>query len=93
MPDKPPLRNKYYTPTANGCGALGMRISSDYLPTVEMEKCCNEQDICYEECNNDKQLCDIEFKRCLFKYCDQYEGSLVGEIGVTGLADKFTISV
>lgn len=60
---------------ADGCGSLGLHISTEYLPASEMETCCNEHDICYDTCNNDKELCDLDFKRCLYKYCNSYEGS------------------
>ncbi|XP_059619235.1 group XIIB secretory phospholipase A2-like protein [Phlebotomus argentipes] len=83
--DVPGHRNKFYTPASNGCGALGMKISTEYLPAVEMEKCCDAHDICYDTCNADKELCDIEFKRCLFKHCESYEGStIVGDLAVKG---------
>lgn len=49
-----------------------------------MENCCNQHDLCYDTCNSDKELCDIEFKRCLYKYCDSYEKSIVNDIMVKG---------
>lgn len=79
-----PVRNKFYTPTSDGCGSLGMRINTDYLPAVEMEQCCNAHDICYETCNSDKELCDLDFKRCLYKYCDNSEKSIVNDLVTKG---------
>lgn len=38
-----------------------------------MTKCCDFHDICYDTCNTDKEKCDLEFKRCLYKFCDTYE--------------------
>lgn len=32
-----------------------------------MSNCCDEHDICYDTCNSDKELCDLDFKRCLYK--------------------------
>lgn len=81
-PDRPPLRNKHYTPSSNGCGIAGMKISREYLPTVEMEHCCNEHDLCYDTCNNDKVMCDLDFRRCLLKICDKVTG--YGEIALKG---------
>ena len=49
------------------------QISQEYLPLEEMTKCCNTHDICYDTCNSDKEKCDLEFKRCLYKYCDGYQ--------------------
>lgn len=48
-----------------------------------MTKCCDAHDICYDTCNNDKEVCDMDFKRCLYKYCDTYE-SKVGSTVVKG---------
>lgn len=50
-----------------------------------MNNCCDEHDMCYDTCNKDKELCDIEFKRCLYNYCGQYEQNAVGgDIVVSG---------
>lgn len=48
-----------------------------------MTKCCNAHDICYDTCNNKKEVCDIEFKRCLYQYCSNYKGA-IGEPMVKG---------
>lgn len=73
-----PVRNKFHVPSADGCGSLGLGIATEYLPVSEMNSCCDQHDICYDTCNKDKELCDIEFKRCLYNYCDQYEKTAVG---------------
>ena len=65
---------------ADGCGSLGLRISTEYLPAVEMENCCNAHDICYDTCNSDKELCDLDFKRCLYRYCDSSDKSLTSDL-------------
>ncbi|CAG9773925.1 unnamed protein product [Ceutorhynchus assimilis] len=44
-----------------------------------MEECCNAHDICYDTCNKDKEVCDIDFKRCLYKNCDGYSNSVGGQ--------------
>lgn len=36
--------------------------------------------ISYDTCNSDKELCDIEFRRCLYKFCDSYDKPVVGEM-------------
>ncbi|KAH8300411.1 hypothetical protein KR018_004500 [Drosophila ironensis] len=78
------VQNKFYTPTADGCGSLGLRISTEFLPAAEMEQCCNAHDICYDTCNSDKELCDLDFKRCLYKYCDSYEKSIASDLMTKG---------
>jgi len=65
-----PKKNKYHTPTSNGCGPEGLKVQTEHLPSGEMTSCCNEHDICYGTCNNDKDKCDLEFKRCLYRICD-----------------------
>lgn len=80
-----PTKNKFYVPSADGCGSLGLGISNEYFPATEMASCCDDHDICYDTCNKDKELCDLDFKRCLYNYCDSYEKSAVGgEIVVKG---------
>lgn len=66
----PPKRNKYYKAATNGCGPEGAKVDNAYLPFDGMTKCCNEHDICYGTCNKDKDECDLSFKRCLYRICD-----------------------
>ena len=49
-----------------------------------MAKCCDAHDICYDTCNTDKEICDLDFKRCLYKYCDSFEKSAAGDILIKG---------
>ena len=73
-----PKPNRNHVPKADGCGALGLKIDNTYLPIGEMSKCCNEHDICYDTCNSHKDVCDIEFKHCLYRYCDDNK-KVIGE--------------
>ncbi|CAG4955948.1 unnamed protein product [Parnassius apollo] len=68
-----PVRNKIHIPKSDGCGSLGFDVYSEYLPLEEMTKCCDAHDICYDTCNSGKEICDLEFKRCLYNYCDTYK--------------------
>ncbi|XP_059622736.1 group XIIB secretory phospholipase A2-like protein [Phlebotomus argentipes] len=77
-----PKQNWYHTPSSNGCGALGLKVDKQYLPAAEMEKCCDAHDLCYDTCNTDKELCDADFKKCLYRHCDQYEA--LGELPAKG---------
>lgn len=49
-----------------------------------MTKCCDLHDICYDTCNSDKEVCDLEFKRCLYRYCESYEKTVGGNTIVKG---------
>lgn len=73
-----PKANRDHVPSSDGCGSLGLNIDSRYLPVGEMTKCCDVHDLCYDTCNKDKELCDLEFKRCLYKYCESYESNIGG---------------
>lgn len=66
-----------------------MKISKEYLPTMDMEHCCNEHDLCYDTCNNDKEMCDLDFRRCLLKICDK--ATAFGDIGVKGERIRFVL--
>ncbi|XP_018563840.1 group XIIA secretory phospholipase A2 [Anoplophora glabripennis] len=73
-----PKPNKSHKPSADGCGSFGLKVNTNYLPIGEMTKCCDDHDICYDTCNSNKELCDVEFKRCLYKYCDTYKDTVAG---------------
>lgn len=73
FPGGKPVRNRNHVPTSDGCGSLGFEIASEYLPLEEMTKCCDTHDICYDTCNSGKETCDLDFKRCLYNYCDSYK--------------------
>ncbi|KAF5306265.1 hypothetical protein FQA39_LY08963 [Lamprigera yunnana] len=68
-----PKPNKNHVPKANGCGTLGLNIDESLLHVSEMIKCCNQHDICYDTCNTNKEVCDVDFKQCLYRFCDSYE--------------------
>lgn len=65
-----------------------VKINQEYLPLVEMTKCCDQHDICYDTCNSDKEKCDLEFKRCLYKYCDGYQSSGITIVNTCKAAAK-----
>ncbi|CAG9564756.1 unnamed protein product [Danaus chrysippus] len=78
-----PVRNRNHVPKSDGCGSLGFEISSDYLPIEQMTRCCDAHDICYDTCNSGKEACDLEFKRCLYNYCDTYKSVNVAGDAIT----------
>ncbi|XP_026677852.1 uncharacterized protein LOC113466543 [Diaphorina citri] len=71
-----PVKNKYYVPKPNGCGQEGSQLSQ-YFSFEELTTCCNEHDICYGTCNKLKETCDFDFRKCLYRICDQLEGKSV----------------
>lgn len=75
-----PKPHRNHMPKADGCGALGLKIDPAFLPIGEMSKCCNAHDICYDTCNSNKEVCDVEFKRCLYQYCDSHKKNLGGNM-------------
>lgn len=54
-----------------------------------MTKCCDSHDICYDTCNNNKEICDMEFKKCLYRYCDTHQAK-VGQTIVKGKVLEIT---
>lgn len=85
-----PVRNRNHIPSSDGCGSLGIEISTEYLPIEQMTKCCDNHDICYDTCNSGKEVCDLEFKRCLYNYCDTYKSVNVGGETITKGMNMFT---
>jgi secretory phospholipase A2 len=65
-----PVPNRNHKPSANGCGPIGFKLDSNTFPLSEMVPCCDIHDMCYDTCNRDKDICDLEFKRCLYNVCD-----------------------
>ncbi|XP_011502978.1 PREDICTED: group XIIA secretory phospholipase A2 [Ceratosolen solmsi marchali] len=84
----PPKGDWNHIAQSNGCGSLGIEINQKYLPLEEMTKCCNFHDICYDTCNSDKEKCDLEFKRCLYKYCQSYQPTGVTIVNTCKAAAK-----
>jgi len=68
-----------HTGTSNGCGSLDIIFddSEDSLIHVEREfsDCCDQHDVCYDTCGEDKDLCDLTFRKCLYRVCrkDQHK--------------------
>ncbi|EFX86064.1 phospholipase-like protein A2, group [Daphnia pulex] len=61
--------NPYFISESNGCGSFGYQWKKDLLPDEGLEDCCNVHDHCYDECGADKDICDLEFKTCLYSVC------------------------
>lgn len=50
--------------------------NEEKLPLKELEECCHTHDFCYDDCGADKDLCDLHFKKCLYKVCSSREEDL-----------------
>ncbi|XP_046473816.1 group XIIA secretory phospholipase A2 [Neodiprion pinetum] len=87
-----PKPNWNHKPQSNGCGSLGLEQAQEFFSFPEVTSCCNAHDICYDTCNNDKEKCDFEFKRCLYKYCDSFESSSTNMIKACRTAAKVLFS-
>lgn len=76
-----PQKNKYHKPTSNGCGVPGMSLTREQLGSLtDMTKCCDEHDICYGTCNKVKEMCDYDFKKCLYKVCAAVQDKVADSI-------------
>lgn len=57
---------KGHVPKSNGCGSLSVFFDdSDNSPVFvekEFTECCDGHDICYDTCQEDKDMCDIRFE-------------------------------
>jgi hypothetical protein len=51
---------------SNGCGSLS---TARMVPELSFHECCNQHDLCYTVCNGDKERCDADFYRCMFRSC------------------------
>lgn len=78
--DVMPVPNRNHKPSANGCGSIGMKINTEYLPA--MTKCCDAHDICYDMCGSGKMECDRKFQQCLNNQCDGVSKNLGAQPGI-----------
>ena len=68
---------KEHVRTSNGCGSLDIIFDDSENSLIHVEKefseCCNVHDVCYDTCGEDKDLCDLAFRKCLYKVCRKDE--------------------
>jgi len=69
--------NENHTKTSNGCGSLDIIFDDSENSLIHVEKdfsdCCGTHDECYDSCGEDKDLCDLAFRKCLYKVCRKDE--------------------
>lgn len=52
-----------------GIRSFFLQWKKEMLPDEGLEDCCNVHDYCYDKCGADRDICDLEFKTCLYKIC------------------------
>ena len=78
-------RREYYIPTWNGCGPQ-IKLLGDIIPTAisklkpTFSPCCNQHDLCYQDCSKSQKTCDNEFKSCLLKQCSSVQCKLAAHM-------------
>ncbi len=77
-----PVAKDEHEPTSNGCGSLDFLFDDSEESFVYVEKefssCCDIHDHCYDTCLEDKDECDLKFKKCLYKVCRSKKGEYFG---------------
>jgi hypothetical protein len=62
-----------YAPRANGCGPAGSALGT-FLPqrygAAQLLRSCDTHDLCYAQCNVQRNDCDAAFRRNLYAECD-----------------------
>lgn len=80
---KIPIPKPGHVQTSNGCGAIDMFFDDSEDSWIKLEKdftkCCNSHDECYDTCNEDKDMCDLTFKKCLYKVCQMKKYAFLDE--------------
>lgn len=60
--------------------SLQKYLTQESVPFInQFIHCCDEHDICYGTCLNDKDECDLKFKKCLYKRCSENIKSVYGQ--------------
>ncbi|XP_030604676.1 group XIIB secretory phospholipase A2-like protein isoform X2 [Archocentrus centrarchus] len=71
----PQPRPGYQPSDPNGCSTSLVGFQLD-LGIPAMTKCCNQLDMCYENCGTSKYDCDSRFRSCLYGICSDLKKSL-----------------
>ncbi|XP_077470371.1 group XIIB secretory phospholipase A2-like protein isoform X1 [Stigmatopora argus] len=72
-PPKP--RPGYEHQEPNGCSSSMVGFQMD-LGIPAMTECCNQLDVCYDNCGIEKYDCDTKFRSCLRNICSDLKRSL-----------------
>ena len=61
--------NPYWTPQPDGCSAPLLGDNPAGCPNTNFHEVCDQHDICYQTCNNQKTTCDSAFGNALMNFC------------------------
>ncbi len=79
-PGLAPVSDPSHVPSSDGCGAVNMLFDDSDASPVRLDPrfadCCDDHDHCYDTCNSDRDLCDLRFRRCLYRVCSTLESKL-----------------
>ena len=56
----------------NGCGSYNINVDFKLFNMDGFNSCCNIHDVCYQECEKSKSLCDKLFENCLLGFCNRW---------------------
>lgn len=56
----------------NGCGSKGVQLDGHLPGGVNITRCCNAHDCCYDQCGRSKSFCDDQFLACMEAACRKY---------------------
>eukprot|EP01088_Endostelium_zonatum_P020132 TRINITY_DN726_c0_g1_i2.p1 TRINITY_DN726_c0_g1~~TRINITY_DN726_c0_g1_i2.p1 ORF type:complete len:217 (+),score=41.05 TRINITY_DN726_c0_g1_i2:33-683(+) len=76
-------------PISNGCAGNDEKWMPDMVVVsgqYNYHNCCNDHDVCYQECGVRKDDCDREFLKCMYSYCAKVE---IGELSCKKVANLF----
>ncbi|XP_077438141.1 group XIIB secretory phospholipase A2-like protein [Vanacampus margaritifer] len=73
--DRPQPRPGYEHQEPNGCSSSMVGFQMD-LGIPAMTECCNQLDVCYDNCGVNKYDCDTKFRSCLQNICSDLKRSL-----------------
>jgi secretory phospholipase A2 len=57
-----PTQNPAEPPSSNGCGSYNITVDMKTCPYLN--ECCNQHDICYDQCGTSRAACDLALYNC-----------------------------
>lgn len=66
------MRNSAFEPYTNGCGSYGIHIRFNKTAYSGFDSCCDQHDLCYQNCQKKKDDCDNTFMLCMRDFCQRF---------------------